>query len=199
MKKSQVLALLAGCFSVPAFAFSADAPAAPPAPAYVPDPTFPSQPTPPALSPEEELKTIQLPPGYHLELVLSDPLIKEPVLCTFDGNGRMYVAEMRTYMQDADQKDELTPHSLVSRHESTRGDGVFDKHTVFLDNALLPRMVLPLDQGQVLIGLTGTFDIDLYSDTQNTGVADWQKALVRRRQKRREPGTPAQRPALVDG
>src|SRR3954468_14366150 len=49
----------------------------------------------PALSPEEELKLIQLPDGYKLELVLSDPVIKEPVVTVFDGNGRIYVAEMR--------------------------------------------------------------------------------------------------------
>ena len=169
MKNRHVFALLAGCLlgSAPGFAVEQGA--------YVPDPTFPVQPTPRVLTPEEELKTIQLPPGYHLELVLSDPLIKEPVLCTFDGNGRMYVAEMRTYMQDADRRDELTPGSRVSCHESTRGDGVFDKHTVFLNNALLPRMVLPLDKGQVLIGLTNTFDIDLYSDPGYAGVSGEKK------------------------
>ena len=99
----------------------------------------------PPLSPEEELKTIQLPDGYKLELVLSEPDIKEPVAGVFDGNGRMYVAEMRTYMQDIDGTDEHDPKSRISRHESTKGDGVFDKHTVYLDNLMLPRMVLPLD------------------------------------------------------
>ena len=178
MNKRLVLALLAGCFTVPVLSFSADAPAAAATPTpvpYVPDPTFPQQPTPPALTPEQELKTFQLPKGYHMELVLSDPLIKEPVLCSFDGNGRMYVAELRSYMQDADKKDEKAPISRVSRHESTRGDDVFDKHTVFLDNAVLPRMVLPLDKGKVLIGLTDTYDIDLYTDTQNAGVTDGKK------------------------
>ena len=33
----------------------------------------------PMLSPEDERKTIQLPDGYQLELVLSEPDIKEPV------------------------------------------------------------------------------------------------------------------------
>ena len=207
MKKRQVLALLAGCFSVPAFTFSADAPApvtmaaaATPTPVpYLGDPTFPQQPTPPALTPEEELKTFQLPKGYHMELVLSDPLIKEPVMCTFDGNGRMYVAELRSYMQDADRKDEKAPISRVSRHESTEGDGVYDKHTVFLDNALLPRMVLPLDKG------TGDDRGDRHlrhRPVQRQGGprgGGRQEALVRRWPQRRQPGTPAQRPALVDG
>ena len=123
------------------------------------------------LTPAEELKTIQLPDGYRLELVLSEPEIKEPVLCVFDGNGRMYVAEMRTYMQDIDGKDELTPTSRVSRHESSKGDGVFDKHSVYLDNLLLPRMILPLDD-RILLGLTNTSDIMMHRDANGDGVAD---------------------------
>ena len=110
MNRRHLFGLIAGCISVPSLSFGVDTP---PAQKYVPDPTFPSQPTPPALSPEDELKTFELPEGYHMELVLSEPLIREPVLCTFDGNGRMYVAEMRTYMQNADAKDELTPGSRV--------------------------------------------------------------------------------------
>src|SRR5262245_59000635 len=54
----------------------------------------------PYLSPRDSLRTIELPAGYRLELVLSEPVIREPVSIAFDGNGRMYVAEMRSYMQD---------------------------------------------------------------------------------------------------
>ncbi len=129
--------------------------------------TFPIQ----AKTPEEELKTIQLPEGYLLELVLSDPLIKEPMAIAFDGDGKMYVVEMRTYMQDIDGTDELTPKSRISLHESTKGDGVFDKHSVYLDNVLLPRMVLPLDD-RVLVGITDTNDITLHRDANGDGVAD---------------------------
>ena len=174
MKPFYLLPLLAGCCSLPAFSGAAEAPAAG---RYVPDLTFPAQPMPPALSPEDELKTFLLPRGYHLELVLSDPLIQEPVLCTFDGNGRMYVAEMRTYMQNADAKNELAPASRVSRHASSRGDGTFDQHSVFLDQVLLPRMVLPLDRGQVLIGLSNTYDLDLYTDPHDTGTADGKRSF----------------------
>src|SRR3546814_16307841 len=54
------------------------------------------------LTPEESMKTMYLPQGYHLELVASEPMISEPVAIAWDGNGRMYVAEMNTYMKDAD-------------------------------------------------------------------------------------------------
>ena len=64
----------------------------------------PSPPAPPPiepLSPEASIATMELPKGYRLEPVLAEPNIAEPVMIAFDGNGRMYVAEMRTYMLDA--------------------------------------------------------------------------------------------------
>lgn len=134
-----------------------------------------SHPT-PYLSPEDELKTFHLPEGYSLQLVLSDPIIKEPVLTVFDGNGRMYVAEMRTYMQNIDGTGEHVPTSRISMHWSSKGDGVYDKHTVFIDHLLLPRMILPVADG-ILVNETDTSDIWLYRDTKGDGVAD-QKTLI---------------------
>ena len=106
----------------------------------------------PYLSPEETLDTFHLPDGYHLEVVLSEPEIAEPVAAAFDGNGRLYVVEMRTYMQDADATGEQEPTSRVSLHEDTDGDGKMDKHSVFADKLLLPRMVMPLDDRVLIIG-----------------------------------------------
>jgi len=123
------------------------------------------------LSPEESITKIQLPEGYSLEPVLSEPHITEPVACVFDGNGRMYVVEMRTYMQDADATGEFDKTSRISMHEDTNGDGKYDKHSIFIDNILLPRMVLPLEDS-IVIGITNTLDLFLYKDTDNDGVAD---------------------------
>ena len=41
------------------------------------------------LSPEESMKTMEIQDGFKLELVASEPMINEPVLCVWDGNGRM--------------------------------------------------------------------------------------------------------------
>ena len=133
---------------------------------------FPPQPPVQPRSPQDELKTMQMPPGYHLELVLGEPEIKEPHIVAFDGSGRMFVAEMRTYMQEIDGKDELAPTCRVSLHWSSKGDGVLDKHTVFIDKLILPRMILPLEQGRLLVGETDTNDINLFTDTDGDGVAD---------------------------
>ncbi len=133
---------------------------------------FPPQPPIPILSPAETLKTFRVPDGYKLELVLAEPDIKEPVIAVFDGNGRMFVAEMRTYMQDIDGSNTHTNTSRVSLHWSSKDDGKYDKHTVFIDKLLLPRMILPLGPGQLLVNETDTQDIFLYTDTNGDGVAD---------------------------
>jgi mono/diheme cytochrome c family protein len=124
------------------------------------------------LTPQEEQKRFILPPGYHLELVLSDPDIINPTAIAFDGNGRLYVNEMRSYMLDADGSREFEPVSRISVHESTRGDGTFDKHSVFIDNLVLPRFVLPLDKGSVLTMETNANDIFKYTDANGDGVAE---------------------------
>ena len=51
------------------------------------------------LNPEESLKTMVVKDGFSMELVAAEPLVEEPVLFEFDANGRMYVAEMLSYMQ----------------------------------------------------------------------------------------------------
>jgi len=122
-------------------------------------------------SPEETISMIHLQPGYHLELVASEPDIMAPVVCTWDGNGRMYVAEMKSYMLDINGSKEMAKVSQVLRLEDTHGDGKYDKITVFADHLLLPRMILPLDD-RILIRETNTRDIYSYRDTKGTGSAD---------------------------
>lgn len=125
----------------------------------------------PYLSPAEELKTFSLPPGYKLELVVSDPVIREPVVAVFDGDGRMFVAEMRTYMQDIDGSNEHTNAGCVSLHWSSKRNGVYDKHTIFADNLLLPRMILPVADG-LIVNETDSNDLWLFQDTNHDGVSD---------------------------
>ncbi len=165
-----ILPILAATLATCPFAFAAETkPAAPAKPAEL---EFPPMPPVQPKSPAEELKTIQFQPGYHFELVVSEPEIKEPTMIAFDGDGRMYVVEMRTYMQDADGIGEHEATSRVSVHWSSKGDGNYDQHRVFADKLLLPRMILPLDKGRVLIGETDTSDVLLHTDTDGDGVAD---------------------------
>ncbi len=136
------------------------------------------EPTPTAafLSPQESMNRIHVPEGYRLELVASEPMIEEPVTLAWDGNGRMYVAEMRTYVQDIEGTGTELPLSRVMRLEDTDGDGKMDKSIVFIDSLVLPRMILPLDD-RVLINETYTYNIHSYRDTNGDGTAD-EKVLV---------------------
>src|SRR5260221_11962547 len=42
----------------------------------------------PVLPPAEALKTFYMPPGYHVELVASEPMVQEPVATDWDLEGR---------------------------------------------------------------------------------------------------------------
>src|SRR5262245_47416308 len=52
---------------------------------------------PKALTPQEELKTLKLPKGFHAELVATEPMIDSPIAVSWDDQARMYVLEMRGY------------------------------------------------------------------------------------------------------
>ncbi len=128
------------------------------------------------LSPEESMSKISLPKGYHLELVASEPIIQEPVAIVWDGNGRMYIAEMRSYMQDIMGTGERLPTCRITRLEDTDGDGKMDKHSVYIDSLVLPRMMLPLDD-RLLVNETYSYNILSYRDKNGDGKAD-EKVLV---------------------
>lgn len=123
------------------------------------------------LSPEESLKRIRVPKGYRVELVAADPLIEEPVMCAWDGNGRMYVAEMRSYMQDTEGTGGKERNGRVKRLEDADGDGKMDRSTVFVDGLLLPRIVMPLDD-RIIIRETHDPHFVSYRDTDGDGRAD---------------------------
>ncbi len=123
------------------------------------------------MSPEESMKHIYVPEGYHLELVASEPMIKEPVTITWDGNGAMYVAELNTYMQNIDGTGENNPVCRIMRLEDTDGDGKMDENTVFIDSLVMPRMLLCVGH-HLLVNETNSYDIWNYSDTDGDGKAD---------------------------
>ncbi len=129
------------------------------------------------LDPVASKALIQVAPGYHLDLFASEPHLEEPVTAAWDGNGVMYVAEMRSYMQDVAGTDTKTARNgRIKRLEDTTGDGYPDKVTIFADGLNLPRMILPLDD-RIAVTETDTTDVWYYRDTDGDGVADAKKLL----------------------
>jgi putative membrane-bound dehydrogenase-like protein len=129
----------------------------------------------PVYSPEEELTRFRTQPGYRLELVAAEPLVQDPVAIDFDPDGRMYVAEMRSFMPNLAGTGEDRPIGRIVVLEDTNDDGRMDKKTVFLDSLVLPRSVKVLSQG-VLVAETP--NLWLARDTNGDGKADT-KTLVR--------------------
>ncbi|MES2572932.1 MAG: hypothetical protein V4710_23110, partial [Verrucomicrobiota bacterium] len=48
-------------------------------------------PAPDVLTPEQELASFRIAPGFHAELVASEPMVEAPVAMSWDEKGRMFV------------------------------------------------------------------------------------------------------------
>ena len=105
------------------------------------------------LSPAESLAKMRVEPGLAVELLLAEPLVAQPTHMSFDERGRLWVSQYRQYPYPAgirqlsrDQYyravfDKVPPPppnhdrgaDIISVHEDTDGDGVFDKHKNVLE------------------------------------------------------------------
>ncbi|OOG78054.1 c-type cytochrome [Algoriphagus sp. A40] len=100
---------------------------------------LPETPDSPTRTAEEEAGTFQIEPGFEIQLVASEPLVESPVIIQFDEDGRLWVVEMRGYMNDMEGSEEKQPVGSVAILEDTDGDGEMDKRTVYLDSLIMPR------------------------------------------------------------
>jgi len=123
-------------------------------------------------SASEQMQTFVLKPGYKIEPILTEPQIKEPAAIQFDGNGRMYVLELRSYMQDIDANGELLPTSRISRWEDVDNDGIYETGVVFLDSLVFPRFVVPFGPNTILSMESNEDHVYKYTDTDEDGRAD---------------------------
>ena len=125
----------------------------------------------PVRSPIQEKSTFIIEPGFTIELVASEPMVQEPVAMSFDGDGRLWVVEMRGFMPDIEGKGEAEKSGRISILEDQDGDGVMDKSTIYLEGLILPR-ALGLIKGGALISenkalwLTQDTNGDLKADTK---------------------------------
>jgi len=126
----------------------------------------------PALSPDEALKTFYMPPGYHLELVASEPLIQDPIVMDWDPQGRIWAVEMPGFVQDLQAPEpNMEPIGKVVVLEDTNHDGRMDKRTVFADGLVLARALKVLDAGVLVaeppnVWLMKDTNGDLKADTK---------------------------------
>jgi mono/diheme cytochrome c family protein len=88
----------------------------------------------------------------------------------------MYVAEMRSYMQDINGTGEHYPICRITLLQDTDGDGRMDKSSVFIDSLVLPRMMLALDD-RLVVNETYSYNMYSYRDTDGDGIADEKKMV----------------------
>ncbi|AWW00681.1 DUF7133 domain-containing protein [Arcticibacterium luteifluviistationis] len=131
-----------------------------------------------ALSVSEEQKRFVLMDGYKMEPVLAEPQIQQPGAISFDGNGRMYVLELRSYMLTADSEGTLEPTSGISRWEDKDNDGVYETGGMFVDKLVFPRFVLPFGPDAVLTMESNQDVIYKFTDTDGDRKADKKEAFT---------------------
>lgn len=99
------------------------------------------------LSPEDALKAFQLKDDLLIEIVAAEPLVQDPVLISFDAQGRMWLAEMTNYMLDVAGTGETDPVGNIVILEDSNNDNVIDKRKVFLSGITLPRAIAHVEGG----------------------------------------------------
>jgi glucose/arabinose dehydrogenase/mono/diheme cytochrome c family protein len=134
-----------------------------------PLPAHLKSPAAPALSAGDAAKTFRLPPGFHIELVASEPLVFDPVAMSIGPDGRIWVVEMRAFMQDADGTGENAPIGTVAVLEDTNGDGSMDKRTEYAGGLVMPRAI-SLVAGGVLVAEPP--NLWFFEDSNHDGKAD---------------------------
>lgn len=147
------------------------------------------------LSPTEAIKSFQLPPGFRIELVASEPLINEPTGICWDEKGRLYVSELHGYnlegqleiedmnkagaidtvvqrVQAADKfkkAAESGTEGKVKRLSDTNDDGLMDKVELFADH-LPPAYGLCAARGGLIVA--GQTEIVFLQDQDDDGKAE---------------------------
>jgi putative membrane-bound dehydrogenase-like protein len=119
------------------------------------------------LSPQQSLAVLRVRDGLRAELVAAEPLVTSPVAIDFGPDGKLWVAEMNDY--PAGKDGDYKPGGRIRLLESTRGDGQYDKSTVFLDNIPFPTGITVWRKGVLICAAP---DILYAEDTDGDGKAD---------------------------
>src|SRR6266480_3448906 len=125
----------------------------------------------PPLSPQEALKRMTVPDGFHVELVAAEPDIVNPVAMTFDERGRIWITESLEYPR----RDAGPGRDRVKVLEDTDGDGKIDKITIFAEGLNIPSGIAVGHGG---VWVANAPHILFLHDTDGDGKADRREVVV---------------------
>ncbi|MHC4404951.1 MAG: PVC-type heme-binding CxxCH protein, partial [Planctomycetota bacterium] len=128
----------------------------------------------PPREPAESMKGFHMIPGFRLEQVAAEPMIRDSVDVAFDENGRLYVVELTTYAENNSAQFSSTG-ARISLLEDTDNDGKFDTSTVFVDKLMCPTAVTCFDGG---VFVAAAPDVLYCKDTDGDGKADLREVVV---------------------
>ncbi|QEH36969.1 hypothetical protein OJF2_55540 [Aquisphaera giovannonii] len=123
-------------------------------------------------SPKAALNSLTVAPGFAVELVASEPLVKDPIAMDWGADGRLWVVEMGDYPQGAD--GEGKPGGVVRVLEDADGDGRYDRATTFLEGLSIPSGLMPWRDG---ILVAAAPDIFYAEDRDGDSRADHREVL----------------------
>ena len=119
------------------------------------------------LSPAEQQKTFQLPPGFVIELVASEPDLLKPMNLAFDARGRLWVTVSQEYPYAAPA--DRPGRDAIKVLEDRTGDGQLDTITTFADDLNIPIGIYPYQNGAIVFSIPYIWNLQ---DTTGDGVAD---------------------------
>jgi len=125
----------------------------------------------PAMSPKQALQQFEINDDLSIQLVAAEPLVEDPVFTSFDEDGRLWVVEMKGFMNDIAGSNELEPNGRISILEDRDGDGLMDISTIYLDSIIMPRALAVVKGGALVVEnkslwWTQDLDGDLKTDTK---------------------------------
>jgi mono/diheme cytochrome c family protein/glucose/arabinose dehydrogenase len=111
--------------------------------------------------------------GFELQVAASEPFIEAPVAMDFDNKGRMWVVEMKGYMQNLQGTGSEMPNGTISILEDLDHDGITDHSKVFLDSLVLPRAIAHVYGGLLYAEPPNLWFVDIKDDKpQNKVLVD---------------------------
>ncbi|MCC6510286.1 MAG: c-type cytochrome [Pirellulaceae bacterium] len=119
------------------------------------------------LSPAESAGMLKIDPGFHIQLIATEPQVVSPIDAAFDDRGRLWVVEMIDYPFPPPNQTE--PRGRIRILSDNDRDGRYEKATVFADKLDMPTG-LGLWKDGAVVTLGGK--LEWMRDTDQDGQVD---------------------------